>query len=246
MNIPYFDDMGWFYQSARDALLNAHFPLLGITASIVWLHQGPLWTYMLVPAFWLSNFHPLSPVVLIIFLNIFLISNFYYLISIMFGKNTALLSTIVLVLNPWLMMHLRTPYHTAPIPLFEVIFLLSFLKRRDFLTGLFLGLLYQLHLLTFIFWPLIIFRLNKKSILGFLLGILPFLISGPTQTLGIFIWLIKHIFEGFGGTGLASEAYRVVLFIPAMILLSFLTHKLLKLLKMLKSYYANRNNLNQK
>ncbi len=233
MTIPFFGDIGWFYLSARNALLYAQFPLLGITTSIVWLHQGPLWTFMLIPAFWLSNFHPLSPIVFILFINLFLISNFYYLISKIFGKNTALLSTIVLILNPWLMMHSRTPYHTSPIPLFEVLFLLCLIKQRDFLAGLFLGLLYQLHLLTFIFWPLMLSRLNKKSIFGFILGILPFLIAGPTQTLGIFVWIGKHIFVGFGGTGLASEAYRVVLFIPSLLLLSLILYKLPKLLRIL-------------
>lgn len=240
MIIPYFEDIGWFYLSARNALLLGKFPFLGITSSIVWLHQGPLWTYMVIPAFWLSNFHPLSPVIFIIFINLFLIPNFYYLISLLFDKRTALLSTLVLVLNPWLMMHLRTPYHTAPIPLFEVIFLLCLIKQRDFLAGLFLGMLYQLHLLTFIFWPLLLTSkiLNPKSVLGFLLGILPFLVAGPTQTFGIFVWIIKHLFEGFGGTGLASEAYRVVLYIPCLLLLIYFVKIVVG--------YAHRHNTNQK
>lgn len=71
MNIPFFGDIGWFYLSARDALLLGKFPLLGITASMTWLHQGPLWTYLLIPAFWLSDFHPLSPVILALILIIF-------------------------------------------------------------------------------------------------------------------------------------------------------------------------------
>ncbi len=231
--IPFFGDIGWFYLSARDAILLGKFPLLGITSSITWLHQGPLWTYMVIPAFILSNFHPLSPVIFIITLNIFLIPNFYYLILKLFNKKTALLCTFLLVLFPWWTMHSRIPYHTSPIPLFEVICLLCLIKQRDFLAGLFLGFLYQLHLLTFIFWPIMAFRLNKKIILGFLLGILPFIISGPIQTLGIFVWIIKHIFVGFGVTGLASEAYRVVLFIPSLLLLSLILHKLSKLLKII-------------
>lgn len=233
MNIPFFGDIGWFYLSARQALLSGQFPLLGITTSITWLHQGSLWTYMLIPSFWLSNFHPLSPVIFIIFVNIFLISNFYFLISKLSNKKVAFLSTLILVINPWFMMHLRTPYHTAPIPLFEVIFLLSLLKQRDFLSGLFLGLLYQLHLLTFIFWPLVFLRLRLRLFTGFVLGIMPFLIVGPTQTLGIFVWIIKHFFEGFGGVGFVSEAYKIVLFIPSLLLLSLILHKLPKLLKIL-------------
>lgn len=244
--IPFFGDIGWFYLSARDAILLGKFPLLGITSSITWLHQGPLWTYMIIPAFILSNFHPLSPVVLMVILNIFLIPCFYFLILKLFNKKTALLSTFLLALFPWWTMHSHIPYHTSPIPLFEVIFLLCLIKQRDFLTGLFLGFLYQLHLLTFIFWPIYpllnlpLFRGRHpvgsggiRFILGFLLGILPFIISGPIQTLGIFVWIIKHILVGFGGSGLTSEAYRVVLFIPALILLSLLTHKLPKLLNII-------------
>jgi hypothetical protein len=140
---------------------------------------------------------------------------------------------MALIFNPWLMMHLRTPYHTAPIPLFEVLFLLCFIKQRDFLAGLFLGLLYQLHLLTFIFWPLVILRLRLKLFVGFILGILPFIISGPTQTFGIFIWLFKNLFSGFFSSSLTSEAYKVVFFVPCLLLFSLILHKFPKLLKIL-------------
>ena len=64
-------------------------------------------------------------------------------------------------------------------------------------------------------------KLKPKQLVGFLLGIFPFIVSGPTQTFGIFVWIAKHLFEGFGGTGLASEAYRVVLFIPSLLLLIY-------------------------
>lgn len=45
---PYFADMDWFFDSARQALVSGEVPVLGITASITWLHQGPLWTYLLL------------------------------------------------------------------------------------------------------------------------------------------------------------------------------------------------------
>jgi hypothetical protein len=235
MNIPFFGDIAWFYLSARNALLFSQFPWLGIATSITWLHQGPLWTYMIIPAFLLSNFHPLSPVILNLILIIFLVFGFYFLISKLFNKNLAFLGVMILIFNPWLMMHLRAPYHTAPIPLFEVVFFLYLIKQRSFLSGLFLGLLYQLHLLTFVFWPLLLVFgiLNLRSALGFILGILPFIVSGPVQTLGIFAWLIKYIFVGFGVAGLASEAYRVVLFVPGLLLFFLILHKLPKILKIL-------------
>src|SRR5216683_690424 len=59
--IPFIGDQGWFYISARDMLLAGHIPLVGITSSHVWLHQGPYWTYMLAGALWIGHFNPITP-----------------------------------------------------------------------------------------------------------------------------------------------------------------------------------------
>lgn len=216
----FFGDAAWFYQSAKNALLLGQFPILGITSSIIWLHQGPLWTYLYTPALLFSNFNPVSGSILSNILNIFFIPTLYYLLSTLFNKKIAILNVLIVWLLPWWIFHSGLAYHTSLIPLFEAIFLLSLIKRKDFLTGLFLGLLYQLHLLTFIFWPLVILRLRPRLLAGFLLGILPFILAGPTQTFGIFAWLVKNALAGFGGTGLASEAYLVVLFVPAILVWS--------------------------
>lgn len=223
----FFDDALWFYESAKGA------PLLGITASLTWLHQGALWTYLLKPALVFSNWNLVSGQVLTIFLWMCLIPTFYYLLSILFNKKIAKIMTAFLMLNPYSYKNALTPYHTSPIPLFEVIFFLLFLKRKDFLTGLFLGFLYQLHLLTFIFWPMLLFRLNKRSIFGFLLGISPFIITGPKQIPQLLIWVFRSALTGFRGANLASEAYLMVLYIPALILLSYIINK-----------YVNRSHSN--
>src|SRR5882762_6674950 len=56
--LPFIGDQGWFYISARDMLLTGQIPLVGITSSHVWLHQGPYWTYMLAGALWIGRFNP--------------------------------------------------------------------------------------------------------------------------------------------------------------------------------------------
>lgn len=242
---PIFEDALWFYRSATGALLDGKFPLLGITASLTWLHQGPLWTYLLVPALFLSNYNFVSGRILTIFLWILLIPNFYFLISKIFNKNTARFMTIFLLLNPYTYKNAVMPYHTSPIPLFEVIFLLLWLKRRSFLSGLFLGFLYQLHLLTFIFWPISLYLLRSadhpllcrrgkgggivRFLLGFFLGILPFIVTGPKQILQLWVWIFRSALTGFRGTNLASEAYLVVLYVPTLLLLSYIIDKINKL-----------------
>ncbi len=209
--MPFIGDQAWFYLAARDALFGRNFPLLGITASITWLHQGPLWTYLLVPLI----AHPVLPAILTSLAGIVSI----YLIYFLGGWPASLLLAVL----PLSVLQSRMPYHTSLIPLFSILFFLLLRRHRDFLAGLFLGFLYQLHLLTFIFWPVIIFR--HRLIPGFILGILPFLLTGPTQTFGIFVWIAKHALTGFGGSTI-STAYLVVLLVPAILIMAKIIRKI--------------------
>ncbi|MEK7091301.1 MAG: glycosyltransferase family 2 protein [Patescibacteria group bacterium] len=218
--MPFIGDQAWFYLSARDALLGRGLPLLGITASITWLHQGPLWTYFLVPLI----AHPVLPAVFTSVLGVVSV----YLIYFLGGWSASLL----LATLPLAVLQSRMPYHTSLIPLISIIYFLLLRRRRDFLAGLFLGFLYQLHLLTFIFWPLLFLRLRPRQIAGFLLGILPFLIVGPVQTFGIFAWIAKHALTGFGGSTI-STAYLVVLLVPAILIASWFLNRLPKLFRIL-------------
>ena len=54
-------DIGWFYISARDLIINHEIPLVGIESSRPWLHQGAIWTYILAIILWISNFNPVAP-----------------------------------------------------------------------------------------------------------------------------------------------------------------------------------------
>jgi len=209
--MPFIGDQAWFYLAARDALLGRGLPILGITASITWLHQGPLWTYFLVPLI----SHPVLPAIFTSVVGLISI----YLIYFLGGWPASLLLAIL----PLSVLQSRMPYHTSLIPLFSILYFLLLRRHRDFLAGLFLGFLYQLHLLTFIFWPIMFFPAcasrRRKLIPGFLLGIFPFLLAGPIPTFGIFAWIAKHAITGFGGSTI-STAYLVVLLVPAILIVS--------------------------
>jgi hypothetical protein len=221
-------DQSWFYLSARDALLQGHFPWLGITSSITWLHQGALYTYLLVPALLLSNFHPVSGAVLSALFGTLSIPLSFYLAAKLWGRYLGFVMGSVVALLPFSVLHSRFAYHTSPLILFEILLILFFIKRRLVLAFLFLGLLYQLHLLTFIFWPLVLFYMFKHRLqfklvylFAFGLGIFPFFVSGPIQTLGIFAWIGKNLLVGFPHQDSFSEAYRVVIFIPVLLLAAY-------------------------
>ena len=228
---PFFSDQDWYYTQAVTSVLEGKFPLVGITTSIHWLHQGSLWSLLLIPGLVMSNYHPLSGSFLTIVFGLASIPLAYFLGASVVSRKLGLILATLISLTGFSVIHSGLSYHTSPIPLFILVFCLSLVKQKHLLAGLFLGFLYQLHLLTFIFWPLTLIYLLKRNIpagkiiLGFLLGILPFIYYGPVQTLGIFFWLIKFVIGLSPSSGM-SVSYQVVLFIPLIIVVSFLLLKL--------------------
>lgn len=228
--MPFFGDQAWYFFSATEALFSGNLPLLGITASITWLHQGPLWTYLIIPVFTLTRFHPVAPALFMSFFSLISLPLAFHAGQMLKNRRAGYVYAALMGSFYFSVFHSRLAYHTSPIPFLFIITLVLLLKGRFFLGGLFLGLLYQSHLLTFIYWPLLILLSRKKQkhfnisafLPGFALGILPFLLSGPIQTMGIFIWLAGRLVLGFGSVGLVSEAYLVVLSAPLLLLASCL------------------------
>lgn len=221
-NISFIGDQAWFYISARDALLNGTLPTLGIASSITWIKQGAVWTYLLIPTLVFGRFNPIWGSVLTSTLGLVTIYVFYR-----FTRN--LHTTLILATSPFFILLSRMAYHTAPIPLFELIFLISVVRKKPMLAAVFMGILYQLHLLTFIFWPLFLFaRPKMKHYVIFIISILPFIISGREQTYGAIKWVIKGLITGFPGSNLYSGAYLAVLLVPLLIILSIVMHKIPK------------------
>lgn len=233
-NMPFIGDQGWFYLSARNMLINGQIPLVGIASSHPWLHQGPLWTYMLVGVFWLLGFNPLNGAYLTIILDILSVLMVYVIGSEMFSKRIGLISTLLYTTSPLVVIHSRTPYHTSPIPLFALLFiyaLYKWIKGNNIyfpLSILFLAILYNLELATSTLWVVLIAVLlygiwkkkrwvkklfNKKilmySIVAFLIPMLPFLIydfnHNFPQTLKFTIWIGYRILKFFGLPNIYGE-----------------------------------------
>lgn len=229
--MPFIGDQGWFYLSARDMHINGQIPLVGIASSHPWLHQGPLWTYMLAGVFWLLGFNPLNGAYLTIILGSLSVLMVYVVGSDMFSKRIGLISTLLYATSPLAVVHSRTPYHTSPIPLFTLLFiyaLYKWIKGNNIyfpLSILFLAILYNLELATSTLWGVLIAVLiygiwkkkgwvkklfNKKiliySILAFAIPMLPVLIydffHGFPQTLKFGIWIIYRILRFFGFPGI--------------------------------------------
>lgn len=172
--MPFIGDHGWFYLSARDMLVTGKIPLVGITSSHVWLHQGPVWTYLLAGVLFLFGFHPMSGAYLTNVLGITTLLLIYKVGSELFSKNVGMIASFLYATSPLIVMSDRTPYHTSPIPLFTLIFMYALCKWIKGgiiyfpLIMLSLAVLYNFELATsvlwFIFLPLLGFGLWKKKV----------------------------------------------------------------------------------
>ncbi len=126
--MSFIGDQGWYYLSARDMVLKGDIPLVGIASSHPWLHQGALWTYMLAPVLWLSNFHPISGAYLTIFIGMISFFGIYKLGSVMFSKTVGVIAAALFATSPLVIFSDRMPYHTSPLPLFVIIALYCLYK----------------------------------------------------------------------------------------------------------------------
>lgn len=216
----FFGDFGRDYLAARDAILNGELPLVGITSSVTWLHQGPLSVWFIALSLIIARFNPIAPAYLYALFGVITTLLIYKVGEILFNKTTGFFSALFFMTSPLVLINLRIPYHTAPIPLFSVLFLFflwKFLKEGKyvFMLGLMLGLLLLLELsnavLFFVLGVLYVLlrpKVSRKDIfsgvLGLLVGVAPFILYDIThrftQTVGFALWVINRIRLFFGLT----------------------------------------------
>ncbi len=217
-------DQGWFYLSARNLLIYGNIPLVGITSSHTWLHQGPLWTYMLSIALFLFNFNPLSGAYLTILFGLGTIYLMYKVGSILLSQRAGLIAALLYAFSPLPAFYDRMPFDPTPIPFFTILYFYVLAKwvrgninHFPFIL-LLIAVLYNLELSTFIlFFPfmlIIIYGLftkkywaigifNKKtfiySLLGALFPMLPVIIydfsHGFPQTIIFLGWTVYKPFS---------------------------------------------------
>lgn len=215
-------DQGWFYLSSRDIILKGEIPLVGITSSHTWLHQGALWTYMVAPVLWLFNFNPVGGAYLTSLLGVITVWLVYRVGKEVFSQRIGLIAAFFYATSPLIIIHSRMPYHTSPIPLVTTILFYSVYKWIQgnvlyfpFIVFL-IAVLYNFELATFTLVPIITILfligfvkktrwarevLNKKilllSSLGFFIPMIPMIVydfgHGFPQTLKFIIWVFYKI-----------------------------------------------------
>jgi 4-amino-4-deoxy-L-arabinose transferase-like glycosyltransferase len=154
-SMTFIGDQGWFYLSARDMLVSGKIPLVGIASSHVWLHQGPLWTYMLAVVLWLSKFNPVSGAYLTAGFGTAATFLMYWLGREMFSRKVGLIAALLYATSPLIIFFDRMAFDPSPIPFFTILYLFAlykWIKGNVYffpLILMLLAILYNLELATF-------------------------------------------------------------------------------------------------
>jgi len=217
-SLPFIGDTAWFYISARDLIIEGKIPLVGITTSHIWLHQGAFWTYILAIILKLFDFNPFIPAYFTSFLDILTLIIIYYLTKEMFDERIALIASLFYASSPLIVSIVQVPYHTSIIPFFTTLLLLSVYKwyigRVLFfpITLFLLAVLYNLEISTIplgisiflltIFglirsknWALAVLKpkILFLSLVSFIIPMIPMLLydlnNGFPQTLKVVAWM---------------------------------------------------------
>lgn len=212
-------DFAWFYIAARDLLVTHDIPLVSITTSQTWLHQGPYWTYILAIVLKLFSFSPVSGGYLAAGIGALTVLVMYWTGLEFFSKKVGIICAFLFATSPLIVIFSRMPYHTTPIPLFTALLILYTYRwlnqgpRYVPHVLLFCAVLYNFELATFSIIPVIgvlfLYGLVKKrkyigifkskriifySIIALIVPLFPILMydfrNGFLQTLKFLHWTI--------------------------------------------------------
>lgn len=201
------------YDQARDfiivkrMLLDYKLTLVGPTVLAPGVYLPPFYYYSLAPFLYLFNFHLVGPDIYTAFLGIGAIVMFYFLAKDLFDSKTALFSSLLFSLNPYLIQASRHAWNPNTIYFFTLLFAFSF--ERYFLqkNGKYLILAafsiswtLNLHYTVLVFLPLLLFMLikefrSKKLSRNLLISLFAFLIFVSP----IFIFELRHNFPNLRG-----------------------------------------------
>lgn len=171
----------------RDALIvkrmivDGKLTLLGPTASVGGFYVGGLYYYFMLPFLWLWRLDPVGPAYMTVLFGLGTIILLFLVTRYLFGPRAGLIAAFLAALSPRLVYISRFSWNPNPMPFFSlaaIFFLILAATKRNkslfvFLAGVMVGVLLELHYMSFIFvlilFPSVIALFPNRSLLGYLI-----------------------------------------------------------------------------
>ncbi|MBI3379783.1 glycosyltransferase family 39 protein [Candidatus Gottesmanbacteria bacterium] len=169
-------------------LVDHKFTLLGPITSVGSMYMGPIYYYFMAPFLWLWHFDPVGPAIMVGLFSVGTIFVIYRLGSDFFHPAVGLTSSFLYAVSPLMITSGRSSWNPNVVPFFSVVLIYSLFQvitrkkyRWFILTGLALGVLLQLHYVTFLFLPIILVSLAmlrfKIPLVNYFMAVVALIIS---------------------------------------------------------------------
>lgn len=156
--IQFLGDQGRDVLIVKRMIVDHQWTLLGPNASVGGFFTGPIYYYFMIPFLWLSSLDPVGPAYLAAILGLVTIILTYYFSKHFFNERVALVAAFLMAISPKMVDISRFSWNPNPVPFFSllaVLFLyLSAVKHNKIFTilsGVMVGILFQLHYIDIIF-----------------------------------------------------------------------------------------------
>lgn len=191
--------MAFLGDEGRDVLVvkrmivDHKFTLLGPITSVGSIYMGPVYYYMMAPFLWIAQLNPVGPAIMVALLAVATVYLLYQLGTEFFSPLTGLVAALFYALSPLTILYGRSSWNPNVVPFFATLLIYALMKgvvqKKVWwlpTSAACLGILIQLHYVTFLFF-LVIFltlilirfrlpiRIYAASLGAFLLTYSPFL-----------------------------------------------------------------------
>lgn len=160
--LQFLGDQGRDLLIVKQMIIDHKFTLLGPTASVGGFYTGPIYYYFMLPFLWAFNLNPVGPAVMSALFGLGTIVLIYFFGKEFFNEKAGLIAAFLVAISPKMVDISRFAWNPNPVPLFSLAAVLSLYFgsirqkwRWTFLSGVMVGVLYQLHYIDLIFLPII-------------------------------------------------------------------------------------------
>lgn len=186
--------MTFLGDEGRDALVVKHmivdhkFTLLGPITSVGSMYMGPIYYYFMAPFLWIWHLDPVGPAIMVALFSVSTVGLIFILGYEFFHPQVGSIAAFLYAVSPLPIAYGHSSWNPNIVPFFSLLLIYSLLKilvqgKNKWIIplGLALGILLQLHYVTFMFIPIVIvsFLIYKPRIplVSYLTGLAAFLLA---------------------------------------------------------------------
>ena len=160
--LQFLGDQGRDVLIVKRMIVDHQWTLLGPNASVGGFFTGPIYYYFMLPFLWIFNLDPVGPAVLSALIGMGVILLTFYFCHLFGNNKVGLIASFLVAISPKMVDISRFSWNPNPVPFFSLLTMIFLYLAKakgksifNFLAGINLGILFQLHYIDLVFVPIV-------------------------------------------------------------------------------------------